>query len=207
MRPGPAARRSHVEGAGIGLGVGDEFGARLHRNGRMHLHHKIIAGERCNRCNVAQEIEVEIRIERGVDRAAERDHRERIAVRRRLHDLLHRDVAARARPIVDDELLAEALRQPLADEARIDVVRAAGGKTDHDAHGPRRITLRARHVRRGRERRGAGDERQKSATGEFHAALPDQPFKLILPLIPAQAESGENCRHEVIPHGSSSVSQ
>ena len=41
--------------------------------------------------------------------------------------LSFRDVA---RPVVDDELLAEALRQPLADEPRDDVGRAARGNAN-----------------------------------------------------------------------------
>ena len=38
-----------------------------------------------------------------------------------LYDRLGTDVAAGARPVVDDEWLTEPLRQPLADQARDDV--------------------------------------------------------------------------------------
>ena len=36
MAAGGGARRRHVEFAGMGLGVGDEFGKRLGRNRRVH---------------------------------------------------------------------------------------------------------------------------------------------------------------------------
>ena len=39
----------------------------------------------------------------------------------RMHDRLGGDVAAGAGPILDDERLAETLRQPLTDQAREDV--------------------------------------------------------------------------------------
>ena len=51
------------------------------------------------------------------------DKEECVAVRRRVHDRLGTDVAAGARPVVDDELLAESLRQPLTDQARENVGR------------------------------------------------------------------------------------
>ena len=56
--------------------------------------------------------------------------RERVAVRRRAHDRLGGDIAAGARPVVDDELLTEPLRQPLTHQARDDVELAAGRKAD-----------------------------------------------------------------------------
>ena len=48
-----------------------------------------------------------------------------MAVRGRAHDRLGADVAAGARPVLDDEGLAEPLRQPLTHQARHDVGRAA----------------------------------------------------------------------------------
>ena len=61
---------------------------------------------------------------------------QRIAIRRRLRDRLGADVAARAGAILDDELLAEPLREPLTHQARLDVGRPAGGKADDDTHWP-----------------------------------------------------------------------
>ena len=76
-----------------------------------------------DRRDVADEIEIELVVERRVDRVGERDQEQRVAVRRRAHDRLGADIAAGARPVLDDEWLAEPLRQPLADQARDDVGR------------------------------------------------------------------------------------
>jgi len=44
-------------------------------------------------------------------------------------------------PILNDELLAELLRQPLRKQACDNVGRTACGKTDNDSHGPRRTDV------------------------------------------------------------------
>ena len=82
-----------------------------------------------------------------------------------------RDIAAGARPVLDDEWLTEPLRQPLSDQARDDVGRAAGGKADDDAHRPRRIGLRPRDARHGRQRGSARGQMQKLSAGKFHRVL------------------------------------
>ena len=87
------------------------------------------AADARDRRDVADEIEIELVVERRVDRVRRSDQEERVAVRRRAHDRLGADIAAGARPVLDDELLAEPLRQPLTDQARDDVGRAAGGQS------------------------------------------------------------------------------
>ena len=67
---------------------------------------------------------------------------ERVAVRWRAYDRLGCDVAAGAGAVLDNELLAEPLGQPLPDHAGGRIGRAAGGKAENDAHGPRRVGLR-----------------------------------------------------------------
>jgi hypothetical protein len=69
------------------------------------------------------------------------------------------DIACGPRAILDHEWLAESLGQPLADQARDDVSRAAGGKTDDNPYRSRRIrestgkaaapAARCKNVRRG----------------------------------------------------------
>jgi hypothetical protein len=54
---------------------------------------------------------------------------------------LWHNIAAGARPILDDELLAEAFRQPLIHQTCGDVSRSAGVKADDQAHRPRRIIV------------------------------------------------------------------
>src|SRR6185437_12820857 len=78
---------------------------------------------------MSNEIEIKFVVERRIDRVRGTDQEERVAVRRRAHDRLSGDIAACARPVLDDEWLAKPLRQPLTDQTREDVVRAAGGKT------------------------------------------------------------------------------
>src|SRR5262249_35112116 len=63
---------------------------------------------------------------------------------------------------------AEPLREPLTNETRGDVGRAARQETDNDAHRPRRIGLRRRDARHGRQRGGARCQMQKLSAGKFH---------------------------------------
>jgi len=106
-------------------------------------HHGIGTSENAgDRRNVADEIEIELIVERRVARVEATGHEQRIAVCGRVHDRLGADIAAAARPVLDDEWLAEPLRQPLTDQAREDVGRA-GGRDRHDqTHRPRRVGLR-----------------------------------------------------------------
>ena len=171
----PIAGRRHVDLARIGLGVGDELGNRLGRNRWIHHHDVGHADDARDRRDVADEIEIELVVERRIDRVRRADQEKRVAVGRRAHDRLGGDIAAGARPVLDDELLAEPLRQPLTDQARDDVGRAAGGKADNDAHRPRRIGLRPSDARHGRQRGSARGQMQKlSSAGKFHCAPPSR---------------------------------
>ena len=77
--------------------------------------------------DVADEIEIEFVIERRVDCGRWCDQEERVAVWCRSYDSLGGDVAAGTGPVLDDELLAEPLRQPWTQQARDDVGPAARG--------------------------------------------------------------------------------
>ena len=79
----------------------------------------------------------------------------------RVHDHLGRDVAARARPVLDDKRLAEPLGQSLTGQARDDVAASAGVKADDQAYRPLRIVLRPRNARDRRQRNSAGGEMEK----------------------------------------------
>src|SRR5262245_49136589 len=164
--------RRNVDFAWIGLSIGDELGDRLGRNRWMHHHdvgHDNNAGDRRD---VADEIEVELVIECRVERVRRSGHKELIAVRECTHDGLRGDITARAWPVLDDELLAEPLRQPLTDETRGDVGATGGGIADNQAHWPRRIGLRPRHMRHRRQRGSARGQMQEFAAGKFHLNLP-----------------------------------
>src|SRR5215472_4566327 len=113
-------------------------------------------------------MEIEFVKKRYVERVRRMDEEERIAIRGRTHDRLRGDITAGARPVLDDELLAEPLREPLADQASDDVGAAAGGKADDDADRPRRIGLRESEARCDRQRGSARCQMQKFAAGKFH---------------------------------------
>jgi hypothetical protein len=122
-----------------------------------------------DRCDIADEVEIELVVERRIDQICRRDKEERVAVRRRAHDRFGADIPATAWPVIDHEWLAEPFRQPLTHEARENVLRAAGGNGDDQAHRPRRIGLRPCNSRDGRERGSARDQMQKISPGKFHS--------------------------------------
>ena len=70
-----------------------------------------------------------------------------MAVRGRLNYRLGADIAAPARPVVDDERLTEPFREPLTHQAREDVDPASGTGGDNNADWSRRIRLRHRETR------------------------------------------------------------
>jgi hypothetical protein len=76
----------------------------------MYRHDVCVAADSCDRRDVADEIEIELVVERRVDRVRCACQEQRVAVRRRLHDRLGTDIAGGARPVLDDELLTETLR-------------------------------------------------------------------------------------------------
>src|SRR5262249_48921232 len=102
---GPAAGRSHDDLARIGLGVGDELGDRLGWNGWVDHDDIRGAANARDRRYFADEIEIELLVERRVHRVRQPDEQERIAVRRCPHDALGADIAAGTRSVLDDEWL------------------------------------------------------------------------------------------------------
>src|SRR6516162_3342072 len=119
-----------------------------------------------DRCDVASEVETEVVIECHVPCVICTDLEERIAVGGRLDRCFDGEVAASAGPVLNDELLAEALRQPLADQAGIQVGHAAGREADDDAHRPRWIGLCLRDTRYRRQRGSARRQMQKISAAE-----------------------------------------
>ena len=176
MRPGPDPVRRDVDLARMRLGVGDEFRDRFCRKRRSDFHeigHAVDAGRRNY---VGREIEFEVLVERRVHRIGRGDQQKRVAVGWRAHDRLGGDIGGGAGAVLDDELLAQTLRQPWRREASEDVGGAAGRKTNDDAHRPRRIGLRKRHSRqRGGGGRACGKAHEMSAADfRVHAGAPQK---------------------------------
>src|ERR1035437_10775433 len=104
-RPADAAR-AVGKLARIRLGIGDERWKRLGRHRWMYQHDKGAADEARDRRDVANAVKIEIVVKRRLDGVRRTDQEERVAVRRRTNDRLGRDIAACARPVLDDEWLA-----------------------------------------------------------------------------------------------------
>src|SRR5262249_26659197 len=136
-------------------------------------HHDVGASDHArDRCDVAEEIEIEVLVERCVGRAGGAALEERVSVGRRAYNRLGADIAAAARTVLDDERLAEALRQPLAHQTGDDVSRSAGSEWHDQTYRPRRIGLRPRNAGNGRQRSSARGQMQKLSAGKFHWRLP-----------------------------------
>src|SRR5262245_14013051 len=168
---GPGTARRHVDPARIGIRIGDELGNSFGRNRWMYRYDVGLPANAGDRRDVADEVEIELVVERRIDQICPRDKEERVAVRRRAHDRFGADIAATAWPVLYDEWLAEPLRQLLTDEARQNVLRAAGGNGDDQAHRPRRIRLRPSDARKDREYGSTCRQTQKLSAGRFHPSL------------------------------------
>ena len=142
MHRGAIARRGHVHLARIGLGIGDEFRDRFRWHGVVDCHHIRHAVERGHRRDVANEIEFEVGVERGVDVIGGVDKQYRVSVRLRIDHRLSRDVIAGAGFVLDHELLAKLFRKPLPDQARQNIGCAARRISHHKPHRPGRIIQR-----------------------------------------------------------------
>jgi hypothetical protein len=99
---GSNAGRSHIELARIGFGIGNEFSDRLGRNRRIDDHHERLATNAGDRRNIANEVVIELWVERGIDGVARTDKQECVSVGGSIHDHLGRKVAPGARPILND---------------------------------------------------------------------------------------------------------
>jgi hypothetical protein len=96
------------------------------------------------------------------------DH-QRVAVGRRARHIGGGDIAAHARPVVDDDGLAPRGVEPFGHGAREQIAGRARRIADHDGDRPRGIILRQR--RHGRDRDGKGQRTRKEADKRCHANL------------------------------------
>jgi hypothetical protein len=94
-----------------------------------------------------------------------------VAIGVRTHGPCRANGTASAADVLDYELLSERARHVLSDNADDYVARPARGKWHDHGNGPRRIGLRPREARHGRQCRSARGQLQKSAAGKFHVAL------------------------------------
>ena len=140
------------------MAVGDEFRNAHGRHRRVDHHDGRIARQARDGREVAAKHEVEPLVERRIDDVRSNDDEERMAVRSGARDRFDRDIAAAARPVLDNERPAEPVGEPWRDQARDNVDTAAGRTGYNQPHRPRRIGLRPRDARCGRERGSAGGQ-------------------------------------------------
>src|SRR5262245_32066483 len=100
----------------------------------MHQRDVRLASNGCDERDVADEIEIQLLVERRVDCGIRADQQQRIAIGGCAYDRLCTDVAASTRPVLNDEGLAESLRQPLTHQTGQEVIRATRGKAGYQAH-------------------------------------------------------------------------
>ncbi len=111
MRRGGDARRRVVQLAGLRLRERDQLAHAVCAGRRVHHQHGRHGGDQRDRREVLAEIERQVRRHRRVDHVGDRAEKQRVAVLRRARRIFGRDVARRARPVLDHELLAERIAQ------------------------------------------------------------------------------------------------
>jgi len=74
----------------------------------VHHHDEATSNDTRDRRNVANEIEIELVVDRRVGRVGNTAQEERVSVGRRTYDRLCTNIVAAARPVVDNKLLAAA---------------------------------------------------------------------------------------------------
>src|SRR6516165_8167969 len=112
----------------------------------MDFHYACCASDACDQCNVADEIETQIVVECRVPRIRRRSFQQGVTIGGRPRDNLRGEIATSARPILDHKRLAEAFRQPLADQPRTGVKWPARGKADEQMYWPRWIIVTMKRV-------------------------------------------------------------
>ena len=117
MLRAPDTARRHVDLTRIGLGISDELGNGLRWERRVYHQDPWAAVDARDRRDVADEIEVELVVERRVVRVNRGNLEQRIAVWGRTDDCFGGRIAGGARPVLDDDWLTETLRQRLTDKA------------------------------------------------------------------------------------------
>ncbi|MNC86111.1 hypothetical protein D3C83_17440 [compost metagenome] len=98
-----------------------------------HDHHGRRAKLRYRR-KIADQVVPQFLIQGRIDRMRGCHHEKRIAIRRRFCGELRTDVGAGAGPVVDDDLLAQALAQAVSDGAAQRVGAASGWKRQDEAY-------------------------------------------------------------------------
>ena len=126
--------------AGAFLGEPDEVGDRSHRQRRIDHQDVGTEDDERERYEIGGRVVGQLLVQRDVDRHHRaRSHQQRVTIRRRARNGERAGHAARARPILDHERLAEPLLQPLCEHACQEFGAAAGCERHHQRDRPGRI--------------------------------------------------------------------
>jgi len=136
----------------------------------MHHHHVGEEQRPGHRRAVANEIERQLVVERRIDGVVRSGEADGIAVGRRAQHRRHADISASADLVLDEDLLAQAFRQILSNDACYGVVWPAGSERHDPMYRPCRIGLRPHGARDGRQRGSNSCQTQKLTAGKFHRA-------------------------------------
>jgi hypothetical protein len=113
--------------SGLRLGQRDVLLQGVDRHRRIDDQHVRIARDERDRRQVLHRVELDLAlVQRRVARQVVGLHEQRVAVRRRAHELLRGDQRVPAGLVVDDDLLPHLLRHLLRHDARQNVGAAAG---------------------------------------------------------------------------------
>ena len=156
-----SARGRHRQEVGLRLAERDEILQRIHRQRRPDGDDHRRPAEHRDPVEVLDRIVGKLLDDRRIHRERRRCHEHRVAVGVRARDGLGADHAFGAGPVVDHDLLAQALGKLAADIARHDVVAAAGRLRHDDANRFRRIRLPCVFTGRTLRGIGAGCERER----------------------------------------------
>ena len=164
------AGRCEIQIAGFRFCGGDEIGHGLEALRRRRHQHTRLNAEQHDRCKIAQAIVGQGLVQNDVRAQRRGVQKKRVAVGVGLRHLSSAKDAASARPVFDDERLAELLSDLVEHDAGDDVVGVSGGERAYHLH-------RACRPRLG-ECRGAGCDRGGARNGaakcanRFHVVLP-----------------------------------
>ena len=156
--------------AWIGLDESDELTDGLRRHRRVHRDHQGRGHHQGDGVEVLFEFIGDFVVERRVDDVAGIDDQQSVAVGRRLCRAAHADIAAPTAHVLDEELLADMLRQSLRNQAGDHVSRATSRVRHDHAHGAIGVGLRPRQARRSRK---CGRSKLKESTAtKLHGVAP-----------------------------------
>ena len=120
--------------AGCGLHVAHQFAQIAFAATRVDGNRHRCRGGQAERCEVAVQIERQLRVECHVEGIGGRGQQQGVAIGRGPEHRLHADIAACADTVLDDDLLLPQIGQLVSHAARGEVGCTTGGEGHHQAH-------------------------------------------------------------------------